>query len=200
MNGPGYRGNFDDDDDAAARAADTGVHPDHDAAVHPDRAHDLDRERDYDYDYDYGNGYDPDHTPRPAAMLLTGLSAGLGIVGLSIGFATVLGVTATATGGSDLTGFGPVVISAVSSLVLGVLLIVGAALLWRAHRASLVVIGASVTLLTVSSLARMVLDSLNFISVVGTVFSMLALVVMGYLITSDDVRQHVREGVKLRLR
>lgn len=197
MNGPGYRGNF-DDDDAAARAADTGVHPDHDAAVHPDRAHDLDRGRDY--RYDYGNGYDPDHTPRPAAMLLTGLSAGLGIVGLSIGFATVLGVTATATGGSDLTGFGPVVISAVSSLVLGVLLIVGAALLWRAHRASLVVIGASVTLLTVSSLARMVLDSLNFISVVGTVFSMLALVVMGYLITSDDVRQHVREGVKLRLR
>ena len=170
MTGPGYRGDFDDDDNA----------------VHPE----------FDHDYDY----DPDHTPRPAAMLLVGLSTGLGIIGLSIGFATVLGVTATATGGSDLSGFGPMVISAVSSLVLGLLLIIGAVLLWRSHRASLVVISAGVTLLALTSLARMVLDSLTFISVVGTVFSMLALVVMGYLITSDDVRQHVREGVRLRLR
>jgi hypothetical protein len=62
------------------------------------------------------------------------------------------------------------------------------------------VIGTGVALLTLSSLARMVVDSLTFISVVGTVFSLLALVVMGYLIASDGVREHVREGVGLRLR
>ncbi|MCD2263100.1 hypothetical protein K3888_10340 [Dietzia aurantiaca] len=133
-------------------------------------------------------------------MVLTGLSAGFGIIGVSIGFATVLGVTATASGGFDTSGFGPMIISAVSSLVLGLLLIVGAVLLWRAHRASLVVISSAVTLLALSSAARMVLDSLTFISVVGTVFSLLALVAMGYLITSDDVREHIREGVPLRLR
>ena len=133
-------------------------------------------------------------------MVLAGLSAGFGIIGVSIGFATVLGVTATASGGFDTSGFGPMIISAVSSLVLGLLLIVGAVLLWRAHRASLVVISSAVTLLALSSAARMVLDSLTFISVVGTVFSLLALVAMGYLITSDDVREHIREGVPLRLR
>ncbi|MGX1769281.1 hypothetical protein ACWIFB_16230 [Dietzia sp. NPDC055340] len=160
---------------------------DDDDNVHPDSAHP-------------GAGRDPDHTPRPAAMVLAGLSAGFGIIGVSIGFATVLGVTATASGGFDTSGFGPMIISAVSSLVLGLLLIVGAVLLWRAHRASLVVISSAVTLLALSSAARMVLDSLTFISVVGTVFSLLALVAMGYLITSDDVREHIREGVPLRLR
>ncbi|GAA4259658.1 hypothetical protein [Dietzia aurantiaca] len=155
--------------------------------VHPDSAHP-------------GAGRGPDHTPRPTAMVLAGLSAGFGIIGVSIGFATVLGVTATASGGFDTSGFGPMIISAVSSLVLGLLLIVGAVLLWRAHRASLVVISSAVTLLALSSAARMVLDSLTFVSVVGTVFSLLALVAMGYLITSDDVREHIREGVPLRLR
>lgn len=186
MTGPGYRGGFDNDDDNAAafsNAAAAAGHSGHDdATVHPDFDH------------------DPDHNPRTSAIVLTALSAGLGIVGLSIGFATVLGVTATATGGNDLSGFGPMVISAVSSLVLGALLVGGAVLLWRARRSSLVVIGAGVGLLAVSSLARIVLDSLTFISVVGTVFSLFALVVMGYLITSDGVRQHVREGVRLRLR
>ena len=38
----------------------------------------------------------------------------------------MLGLTATASGGSDTSGFGPLVISAVSSLVLGLLLLVGA--------------------------------------------------------------------------
>lgn len=161
---------FDDDDTV------------HDASVHP------------------GRGPHPDRTPQPAAMALTGLAAGLGIIGVSIGFATVLGLTATASGGSDTTGFGPLIVSAVSSLVLGLLLLVGAVLLWRAHRSSLVVISAGVSLLALSSLARMVLDSLTFISVVGTAFSLLALVVMGYLIASDGVRAHVREGVPLRLR
>ncbi|AVM64718.1 MULTISPECIES: hypothetical protein [Dietzia] len=141
-----------------------------------------------------------DQTPRPAAMLLTGLAAGLGIIGVAIGFATVLGLAATASGGSGTAGFGPLFVSAVSSLVLGLLLLVGAVLLWRAHRASLVVISAGVGLLTLSSLARTVLDSLTFISVVGTVFSLLALVAMGSLIASDGVRDHVREGVPLRLR
>src|SRR5699024_12452999 len=73
-------------------------------------------------------------------------------------------------------------------------------LLWRANRASLVVIGAGVTLLALSTAARMIPDSVTFISVVGTVLSLLALVVMGYLMTSRDVREHVREGVPLRLR
>lgn len=154
-----------------------------DDTVHPDAAHDH-----------------PDHTPRPAAMVLTGLSAAFGIIGVAIGFATVLGLTATVSGGHDTSGYGPLVITAVSSLVLGLLLLSGAVLLWRAHRAALVVISAGVTLLALSSLARMVLDSVTFMSVIGTVFSLLALVVMGYLITSDDVREHVREGIPLRLR
>lgn len=142
----------------------------------------------------------PDRTPRPAAMLLTGLAAALGIIGVAIGFATVLGLAATASGGGGTAGFGPLAVSAVSSLVLGLLLLAGAVLLWRAHRASLVVISAGVGLLTLSSLVRTVLDSLTFISVVGTVFSLLALVAMGYLIASAGVREHVREGVPLRLR
>lgn len=172
------------------RDAENHNHDDDDKTVHPDLVHDPDLYLDH----------DSDHTPRPAAMALVGLSAGLGIIGLSIGFATVLGLTATATGGSDTSGFGPLVISAVSSLVLGLLLIVGAVLLWRAHSSARVVIGAGATLLTLSSLARMMLDSLNFISVVGTVFSLCVLVAMGYLLTLDDVREHVRDGVPLRLR
>lgn len=169
-----------------------GDHEGFDDDVHPDRA----RPDSGLHDADHG----PGHTPRPAAMALAGLSAAFGMIGVSIGFATVLGVTATAAGGSDTSGMGAMMVSAVSSLVLGLLLIVGAVLLWRAKRASLVVIGAGVTLLALSSATRMVLDSLTFISVVGTVFSLLALVIMGYLITSDDVREHVREGVPLRLR
>ena len=143
---------------------------------------------------------DQEHTNRPAALGLAGLSGGFGMIGMSIGFATVLGVTATASGGFDTSGFGPMIVSAVSSLALGLMLIVGAVLLWRAHRASLVVISAGVVLLTLSSLVRMVLDSLTFVSVVGTVFSLLVLVVMWSLINSDDVREHVRDGVPLRLR
>lgn len=179
MTGPGNRDDKDDD-----------------AAVHPDSFGSFDS-----FDsFGSEDRSDPDHTARPTAMALAALSAGFGIIGVAIGFATVLGVTATATGGSDTSGFGPLIISAVSSLVLGALLILGAVLLWRAHRASLVVISSGLTLLALSSLARMVLDSLTFISVVGTVFSLLALVVMGYLITSNDVREHVRDGVPLRLR
>ncbi|WP_291083195.1 hypothetical protein [Dietzia sp. UBA5065] len=143
---------------------------------------------------------DDDRTPRPAALGLAGLSVGFGIIGVSIGFATFLGITATASGGRDTAGFGPLAVSAASSFVLGVLLIVGAALLWRAHRAARVVIGVAVLLLAASSLARMVLDSISFLSVVGTVLSMLALVAMGSLLLSDGVRDHVREGVPLRLR
>ncbi len=169
-----------------------GDHEGFDDDVHPDRA----RPDSGLHDADHG----PGHSPRPAAMALAGLSAAFGMIGVSIGFATVLGVTATAAGGSDTSGMGAMMVSAVSSLVLGLLLIVGAVLLWRAKRASLVVIGAGVTLLALSSATRMVLDSLTFISVVGTVFSLLALVVMGYLMTSRDVREHVREGVPLRLR
>lgn len=181
MTGPGVHEGVDDDDHSDDTRPDAGPAASGDSGSH-------------------GTDLDPDHTPRPAAMVLTGLSAALGTVGASIGFATVLGVTATAAGGSDTSGMGPMVVSAVSSLVLGLLLIVGAGLLWRAKRASRVVISAGLTLLAVSSTARMVLDSLTFISVIGTVFSLLALVAMGYLITSDDVREHVREGVPLRLR
>lgn len=141
---------------------------------------------------------DRDHSPRPAALGLTGLAVGLGIIGVAIGFATLLGITATASGG-DTTEYGPMAVTAASSLALGVLLIVGAVLLWRAHRAARVVIAVAVALLVVSSLARMVVDSVTFISVLGSVLSLCALVAMGVLLASDGVRDHVREGVPLRL-
>lgn len=141
-----------------------------------------------------------DHTPRPAVMGLAGLAAGFGIIGVAIGFATFLGVTATAGGGGDTTGFGPLLASAVGSFIVGVLLVVGAVLLWRAHRAARVVTGVGVTLLALSSLSRMVVDSITFISVVGTVLSLPALFAMGYFLVSDDVRDHLREGIPLRLR
>ncbi|MDV8000948.1 hypothetical protein [Rhodococcus sp. IEGM 1408] len=140
-----------------------------------------------------------DSTPRPAALGLAGLAVAFGIIGVSVGFATLLGLTATASGGSDTTGFGPMAVTAASSLVLGLLLIAGAVLLWRAHRAARVVIGAAVTLLAASSLVRMALDSITFISVLGSVLSLCALAGMGYLLLSDGVRDHVREGVPLRL-
>ena len=157
-------------------------------------------------DHDSGDDAFADHTRYPAAWALVGMSAALGIIGLSIGFATVLGLTATASGtrvdgsAADTSGFGPMIVSAAASLILGILLIAGAALLWRARRASVLVISAAVTLLALSSLVRLVFDSITFLSVIGTVLSFLALGVMGYLITSDGVREHVREGVPLRLR
>ncbi|MFN7245035.1 MAG: hypothetical protein ACK4M5_17580, partial [Dietzia cercidiphylli] len=128
-----------------------------------------------------------------------GLAAGLGIIGGAVGFATLLGITATASGGDDTAEYGPMVVTAVSSLVLSVLLITGAVLLWRAHRAARVVIGVAVALLVVSTLARMVLDSVTFVSVLGSVLSLCALVAMGSLLASNGVREHVREGVPLRL-
>lgn len=140
-----------------------------------------------------------EHTPQPAALGLTGLSAGFGIIGVSIGFATLLGISATASGGTDTAGYGPMAVTAASSMVLGLLLIGGAVLLWRAHRAARVVIGVAVALLAVSSLIRMALDSITFMSVLGSVLSILALLAMGFLLTSDGVRQHVRDGVPLRL-
>lgn len=140
-----------------------------------------------------------DRTPRPAAFGLAGLAVGLGIIGVSIGFATLLGLTATASGGNDTTGFGPLAATGASSLVLGLLLLWGAVLLWRAHRAARVVIGAAVALLAASSLVRMALDDITFISVLGSVLSLCALAGMGYLLVSDGVRDHVREGVPLRL-
>lgn len=143
---------------------------------------------------------DQDRAQRPAAMGLTILAAGFGIIGMAIGFATLLGLTATATGGHDTAGFGPAVATAASSFLLGLLLVVGALLLWRAHRGARVVIGVAVTLLTLSSLTRMVIDSVTFISVVGTIASLLALTAMGYLLGSDGVRDHVRGGVPMRLR
>lgn len=140
-----------------------------------------------------------EHTPRPAALGLAGLSVAFGIIGVAIGFSTLLGITATATGGSDTTGYGPLAVTAASSLVLGLLLVGGAVLLWRAHRAARAVIGTAVALLALSSLVRMVLDSVTFVSVVGSVVSLLALAAMGSLLFSDGVRDHVREGVPLRL-
>ncbi|AVZ38819.1 MULTISPECIES: hypothetical protein [unclassified Dietzia] len=142
---------------------------------------------------------DRDRPNRSAALGLTGLAVGLGIIGGAIGFATLLGITATARGGYDTAEYGPMALTAASSLVLSVLLITGAVMLWRAHRAARAVIGVAVTLLAVSTLARMVLDSVTFISVLGSVLSLCALVAMGLLLASNGVRDHVRDGVPLRL-
>lgn len=139
-------------------------------------------------------------TSRPAALGLTALAVGFGIIGVSIGFATLLGITATASGGNDTADYTAMGVTAASSLILGLLLIAGAVLLWRAHRASRAVIGVALTLLLASSLARMALDSITFISVLGTVLSLAAIVAMGFLLFSDGVRDHVREGIALRLR
>ena len=142
----------------------------------------------------------PDPTSRPAALALSGLAVGFGIIGMSIGFATLLGITATASGGADTSGYGPMAVTAASSLCLGVLLVVGGMLLWRAHRAARVVVGAAVALLLVSSVVRMAVDSITLMSVVGTVLSLCAVAGMVLLLMSDDVRDHVRSGVPLRLR
>lgn len=141
-----------------------------------------------------------DHTARPGAFGLVALAAGFGIIGMAIGFATILGVTATASGGHDTTAYGPALVSAISSLVLGVLLVAGAVLVWRAHPRARVVLGTAVTLLLVSSLVRMAMDSITLMSVVGSVLSLLALAGMGSLLYSDDVREHLRRGIPLRLR
>lgn len=143
---------------------------------------------------------DHDHTPRPAVMGLMGMAVGFGIIGVSIGFATLLGIAATASGGDDTTDYGPMAVTAASSLVLGLLLIGGAVLLWRAHRTARVVVGAAVALLAVSSLVRVILDSITFVSVLGSVLTVLALLAMGYLLATDSVRDHVRGGVPMRLR
>lgn len=137
--------------------------------------------------------------PRSAAFALTGLAVAFGVIGVSIGFATLLGIAATAAGG-DAAGYGTMAVTAASSLVLGVLLIIGAVLLWRAHRSARLVIWMALTLLIVSSLIRMVVDEVTFMSVVGTVLSLCALTVMVTLLVGDGVRDHVRAGIPLRLR
>lgn len=143
---------------------------------------------------------DDERAPRPAVLGLAGLTAGFGVIGMAIGFATVLGVAATASGGRSAGGLGPAVVSAATSFVLGLLLVTGAVLLWRANRAARAVIGIAVALLALSTLARMVLDSITFISVVGTTLSLVALAAMGYLLVSDGVREHLRAGIPVRLR
>ena len=140
-----------------------------------------------------------DHTARPAAFGLVAMAAAFGMIGMALGFATLLGVTATASGGHDTTGYGPAVVSAVSSFFLGVLLVAGAVLVWRAHRAARIVIWIGVILLVVSSLLRIAVDSITFMSVVGTVLSLVALAAMVSLLYSDGVREHLRRGQPLRL-
>lgn len=137
---------------------------------------------------------------RPAALGLVGLSVGFGIIGASVGFATLLGITATASAGTDTTDYGPMALTAASSLLLGALLIVGGFLLWRAHRSARAVIAVAVTLLAVSSVVRMMVDSVTFISVLGSVLSLCSLIAMVMLLTSEGVRDHIRAGRPLRLR
>lgn len=150
---------------------------------------------------DHGAPASHEPTSRPAALALTGLSLAFGVIGVAVGFATLLGIAATASAGDDAAaGYGAMTLTAASSLVLGALLVAGAALLWRAHRWSRVVIGVAVSLLTASSLVRMVVDTVTFMSVLGTVLSLCALTVMVLLLTGDGVREHVREGTSLRLR
>lgn len=142
-----------------------------------------------------------DHTPVPAAVVgLVALAVGFGVIGMATGFATVLGITATATGGGDVAAFGAMGVVAASSLLLGALLAAGGVMLWRAHRAARPVIGVAVALVAASALARTALDEVTFVSVLGSVLSLGALVVMGYLLVSEPVREHVRVGVPLRLR
>ena len=136
----------------------------------------------------------------PAALVLVALSVGFGVIGVAIGFATVLGTAATASGDAPAGGYGPLIVTAASTLTLGVVLISGGVLLWRAARASRAVIGAGLALLAVSALVRMTLDTITFSSVIGGVFSACAIVGMGVLLASDGVRDHVRRGVPLRLR
>lgn len=151
-----------------------------------------------------GHAPDPGEHPggsgaRSAAFALTGLALALGVIGVSIGFATLLGIAATAAGG-DAAGYGTLAVTAATSLILGILLIIGAALLWRAHRSARVVIWVALTLLIVSSIVRILVDEVTFISVVGTVLSLCALTAMVTLLVGDGVREHVRAGIPLRLR
>lgn len=143
-----------------------------------------------------------DHEPtsRPAAFGLTGLAVGFGIIGMAVGFATILGIAATASGGGDTSGYGAMAVTAASSFLLGTLLVVGGVMLWQAHRRARVVIGVAVTLLAVSSLARMAVDTITFMSIVGSALSVCAVTGMVVLLTSDGVREHIRSGTPLRLR
>lgn len=150
---------------------------------------------------DYGHELSDLEPPsKPAVWALIAMTAAFGLIGLASSFATIVGVTATAAGGDDTSGLGPMIVTAVSSMLLGALLIAGGILLWLARPSSRLVISSAVTLLALSSVARMMSDSVTFVSVIGTVLSILAVVVMGYLLTSDDVRKHVIDGVPLRLR
>ncbi|MFL0579820.1 hypothetical protein [Dietzia sp. 179-F 9C3 NHS] len=144
---------------------------------------------------------EPDHPTLPGAVVgLVALAVGFGIIGMATGFATVLGITATASGGDDVAPYASMAAVAAFSLILGALLVAGGALLWRARRAALPVVGVAVTLLAVSSVARIALDEVTFVSVLGSVLSLAALVVMAMLLFSDTVREHVRAGRPLRLR
>lgn len=163
--------------------------------------------RDWNHDELPGDGGDhhrdaEEHTPAPQVVIGLGiLCFGLGGVGVATGFATVLGLSATASGGDEVAGgFGALAAVAASSLVLGGLLIAGGVLLWRAHRTARVVIGAATALVAVSSLARIVLDEISFVSVLGSAFSLFALILMWRLLSSDGVRAHLDTGRPVRLR
>src|SRR5699024_3113354 len=121
---------------------------------------------------------DEEPASRPAAFGLVGLAGGVGVIGMAVGFATLLGITATAAGGTDTSGYGAMALTAASSFLLGALLIVGSALVWRAHRSARVVTVAAVT----------------------SVLLLCALAAMLRLLRRDGVRDHVRAGDPLRLR
>lgn len=163
--------------------------------------------RDWNHDelpYDEGDHHQEasGHSPAPQIVLGLGiLCFGLGGIGMATGFATVLGLSATASGGAEVAGgFGALAAVAASSLVLGGLLIAGGVLLWRAHRAAKAVIGVATALVAVSSLARIALDEISFVSVVGSTFSVLALILMWRLLSSDGVRAYLATGRPVRLR
>lgn len=143
---------------------------------------------------------DQEPLSRPAALGLTGLSVAFGVIGMAVGFATLLGIAATANGGTDITGYGAMALTGAASFLLGLLLVAGGVLMYRAHRSARVVIGVAVTLLAVSSLVRMAVDSITLMSIVGSTFSLCALIGMTLLLMSDDVREHIRSGIPLQLR
>lgn len=119
---------------------------------------------------------------------------------MAVGFATLLGLAATANGGTETSAYGPMVFTGAAAFLLGVLLVAGGVLMWRAHRSARVVISIAVALLAASTLVRMAADTITLMSVVGSALSLCALVAMTLLLMSDDVREHVRSGTALQLR
>lgn len=146
-----------------------------------------------------GEGPDSGDRRRPGAHLpgrvlaLVIIAVALGAIGVFTGFAAFLGSAATASGPTPTDiDFAEVLMSAALGFVLGSALWVAAALLWKGSRFAVPLLLALLAVLLAQSLWGLVSEDLTFVSVVGTMASVLAVAVTAALALSRDVRDFVR--------